>query len=334
MDPVTIGLLGVDAVTSAINMRRGNQDMARIEGELGAMGDSANYTLSGDYNQMVNMALNAPQLGVSAAERGFGDQAAMAAQYGSRGIGALGAANRQQVDTLNALEQQRQQNIQGALGTRAGADQAVMNANTAQDIAEFTAERNRLLQEKAAAQDMINAGISGFTNLGGAALSGVAGGLMSSEGFGTGFGQGLESFSNPAGGTGGGGNQTNTLLDLLTRRADGGVVGKYREGGNVQKETVKGDNVLIPAGPEDHDKVEYMITRMVKTADGVKKENLGLGTAGELYQKNLNDGSAQIINSGDLGSIQDGWEDYQRTGRVKNLIKFVGNVFKKPQFKK
>ena len=154
---------------------------------------------------------------------------------------------------------------------------------------------------------------------------------MSSEGFGTGFGQGLESFSNPAGvRSSGGGNQTNPLLDILSgygRR-------EYRKGGNVQKETVKGDNVLIPAGPEDHDKVEYMITRMVKTADGVKKENLGLGTAGELYQENLNDGSAQIINSGDLGSIQDGWEDYQRTGRVKNLIKFVGNVFKKPQFKK
>lgn len=310
--------------------------MARIEGELGAMGDSANYTLSGDYDRMVNMALNAPQLGIAAAERGYGDQAAMAAQYGSRGIGALGAASRQQTDTLNALDQQRLSGIQNALGTRAGADQAVMNANTAQDIAEYTAERNRLLEEKAGAQAMINAGISGFTNLGGAALSGVAGGMMSADGFSTGFGQGLESFSNPSGvGGSGGGSQTDTLLDILSRRyADGGTLGKFRKGGNVQKETVKGDNVLIPAGPEDHDKVEYMITRMVKTADGVKKEDLGLGTAGELYQENLNDGSAQIINSGDLGSIQDGWEDYQRTGNVKNLIKFVRNVFKKPQFKK
>ena len=311
--------------------------MARIEGELGAMGDSANYTLSGDYDRMVNMALNAPQLGVAAAERGYGDQAAMAAQYGSRGIGALGAASRQQTDTLNALEQQRLSGIQNALGTRAGADQAVMNANTAQDIAEYTAERNRLLEEKAGAQAMINAGISGFTNLGGAALSGMYGGFMGDGKFGADFGKGLESFSNPQG-TGTSGmtelQVARMINQALEGNANGGVVGNFAKGGNVQKEDVKGDNVLIPSGPEDHDKVEYKLIRMVKTANGVKEENVGTGTAGELYQENLNDTSMSVLNSGQFGSIQDGWEDYLRTGNVGRLIRNVGNVFKKPQFKK
>ena len=124
------------------------------------------------------------------------------------------------------------------------------------------------------------------------------------------------------------------IQQAMGNSRNGGVVGNFAQGGNVQKETVKGDNVLIPSGPEDHDKVEYMITRMVKSAKGVKTEPVGLGTAGELYQENLNDGSAQILNSGQFGSIQDGWEDYQRTGRVKNLMRNLKNVFKKPQFKK
>lgn len=311
IDPVSIGLAGVDLVTSGINFVRGKQDKERIEAELGAMGDSPNYTMSGDYDRMVNMALNAPQAGVAAAERSYGDQAAMAAAYGSRGVGALGAASRQQVDTLNQLEASRMANIQNALGTRASADQSVMNANVAQDISEYTAERNRLLEQQAAAQDAINAGISGFTNLGGAVLSGAASGAM-----GGGFGAGFQAFSNPAAGGGGGGNlDTATLLSLL---------GKNKAGGST--------NSYVSPGEEDHDTNEFLIARMVKTKNGgTKLVPEATSTGNELHQK-TEEGELEVLNSKQQSSIGDGYKDYKKTGRVKKLIKAVRDVFELPQF--
>mgnify|MGYP003116650428 CR=1 FL=1 len=309
IDPVSIGLAGVDLVTSGINAVRGIQDRKRIEGELNAMGDSPNYTLSGDYDRMVNMALNAPQTGVAAAERGYGDQAAAAAAFGSRGLGNLGAASRQQVDTLNRLEASRMSNIQNALGTRAGADQSVMNANVAQDISEYTAERDRLLQEKAAAQEAINAGISGFTNLGGAALSGTASALFTDKGFGAGF----EAFSNPE--VGGAGAMTPEQIRAALGLAQGGNTNSY-----------------LSPGEEDHDTNEFLIARMVKTKDGgVRLKAEATSTGKELHQK-TKDGELEVLNSDQQGSIGDGYKDYKKTGRVSRLIKAVRDVFELPQF--
>ena len=309
IDPVSIGLAGVDLVTSGINAVRGIQDRKRIEGELNAMGDSPNYTLSGDYDRMVNMALNAPQTGVAAAERGYGDQAAAAAAFGSRGLGNLGAASRQQVDTLNQLEASRMSEIQSALGTRAGADQSVMNANVAQDINEYTAERDRLLQEKAAAQQAINAGISGFTNLGGAALSGTASALFTDKGFGEGF----EAFSNPA--VGGSGSMTPEEIKRLLGLAQGGNTNSY-----------------LSPGEEDHATNEFLNARMVKTKDGgVRLKAEATSTGKELHQK-TKDGELEVLNSDQQGSIGDGYKDYKKTGRVSRLIKAVRDVFELPQF--
>ena len=312
IDPVSIGLAGVDLVTSGINAVRGIQDRKRIEGELNMMGDSPNYTLSGDYDRMVNMALNTPQTGVAAAERGYGDQAAAAAAFGSRGLGNLGAASRQQVDTLNQLEASRMSNIQNALGTRAGADQSVMNANVAQDINEYTAERNRLLEERAGAQQAINAGISGFTNLGGAALSGTASALFTDKGFGEGF----EAFSNPAtSGTGGSNVDASTLLRLLSQKEEGGSTNAY-----------------LSPGDEDHDTNEFLIARMVKTKDGgVTLKAEATSTGKELHQK-TKDGELEVLNSKQQDSIGDGYKQYKKTGRVSRLIKAVRDVFELPQF--
>ncbi len=194
MDPVSLGLMGVDLVTSGINFVRGRQDRAAAEAALGAMGDAPNYTLTSDYDRMVNMALNAPQTGQAMAERTFGDQAAAAASFGSRGLGSLNAASRNLATTSADLEAQRLQSIQSALGTRASAAQQVDTANVARAQETYDIERDRLLAEKAASQEAINAGISGFTNLGGGLLSGL-GGALSSD---TTFGKGLEGFLNPS----------------------------------------------------------------------------------------------------------------------------------------
>ena len=315
MDPVTIGLMGVDAVTSLINMKRGKEDIERIESELNAMGDSPNYTLSGDYDRMVNMALNAPQTGVAAAERGYGDQAAAAAAFGSRGLGNLAAASRQQVDTLNQLEASRMSNIQNALGTRAGADQSVMNANVAQDINEYTAERNRLLEEQAAAQQSINAGIEGFTNLGGGLLSGIAGGLSGDST----FGAGLESFINPTGTGGVGTIGQNQLLNFLQAQQN-----PQKEGGTT--------NAYLSPGKEDHDTNEFIIARMVKAKDGSISLKAEATTTGKELHQETKDGELEVLNSDQQDSIGDGYKHYKKTGRVARLIKAVRDVFELPQF--
>lgn len=312
MDPVTIGLMGVDAVTSLINMKRGREDKAAADAALGAMGDSPNYTLSADYDRMVNAALNTPQVGAAAAERTYGDQAAAAAAFGSRGLGSLGAAGRTQSETLNSLEQARLANIQSAFGTRAGADQSVMNANVAREQQLFDAERARLLQEQAAAQQSINAGIEGFTNLGGGLLSGIAGGLNPN----TTFGAGLESFINPAVTGGGGSNQ---LLNLLAAQQN-----PQASGGTT--------NAYLSPGKEDHDTNEFVIARMVKTKDGgmtLKAEATSTGK--ELHQK-TKDGELEVLNSDQQDSIGDGYKHYKKTGRVARLIKAVRDVFELPQF--
>lgn len=312
IDPVSIGLAGVNLFTSGINAVRGSQDKKRIEAELGAMGDSPNYTMSSDYDRMVNMALNAPQAGVAAAERSYGDQAAMSAAYGSRGIGALGAANRQQVDTLNQLEASRTANIQNALGTRASADQSVMNANVAQDISEYTAERDRLMQEQAAAQEAINAGISGFTNIGGSLLSGAASSAM-----GGGFGAGFEAFSNPTSGAGGGGYSLSEAAKIL---------------GLTQNKAGGSTNSYVSPGDEDHDTNEFLISRMVKTKSGATKLIPEATSTGKELHQSTKDGELEVLNSKQQDSIGDGYKDYKKTGRVKKLIKAVRDVFELPQF--
>ena len=309
MDPVTIGLMGVDAVTSLINMKRGREDKAAADAALGAMGDSPNYTLSADYDRMVNAALNTPQVGAAAAERTYGDQAAAAAAFGSRGLGSLGAAGRTQSETLNSLEQARLANIQSAFGTRAGADQSVMNANVAREQQLFDAERARLLQEQAAAQQSINAGIEGFTNLGGGLLSGVAGGLSADST----FGAGMESFLNPA--VGGAGSMTPEQIRRALGLAQGGATNAY-----------------LSPGKEDHDTNEFVIARMVKTKDGgmtLKAEATSTGK--ELHQK-TKDGELEVLNSDQQDSIGDGYKHYKKTGRVARLIKAVRDVFELPQF--
>lgn len=306
IDPVSIGLMGVDAVTSFINMKRGKEDMARIEQDLGAMGDAPNYTLSSDYDRMVNMALNTPQTGVAAAERGYGDQAAAAAMYGSRGLGSLGAATRQQADTLNALEAQRLGNVQNALGTRAGADQSVMNANVARAQNMYDAERARLLQEKAGAQDAINAGISGFTNLGGGLLSGLAGGLSSNST----FGAGLESFLNPAAGS--------------LSSADSAELAAYRKALGQKDGGRVGKNGFITPGVEDHDKNEFAIVNLkTGSVDGIS-------TGRELHQEN-EDGTASVTNSKQNESLHDGYKKWKK-GNWKAAWRAMKEVFESPQF--
>jgi hypothetical protein len=309
IDPVSIGLMGVDLVSSGINYFRGKQDLRRLEGDLAAMGDSPNYTLSGDYDRMVNMALNAPQTGLSMAERAYGDQAAAAGAYGSRGLGSLNAASRNLAATTADLEAQRLNKIQGAIGTRAGAEQQVMNANVGQDIRDYNVERNRLLEEKAAAQEAVNAGITGALNLGGGAVSGLAGGLMNiggDGGFLGGLGTGLEGYLNP------------TQIPIPASA----------------KGTKTAKNAFVSDGPENHDKNEYLIARMVKTASGgMKLEPVATSTGGELHQE-TNDGEISVLNSNQVSSVQDGYEDYKRTGKVARLIEAARNIFELPQFKK
>lgn len=95
-------------------------------------------------------------------ERTYGDQAAAAAAFGSRGLGSLGAAGRTQSETLNSLEQARLANIQSAFGTRAGADQSVMNANVAREQQLFDAERARLCRSKLPHRNQSTQGLKGL----------------------------------------------------------------------------------------------------------------------------------------------------------------------------
>lgn len=353
MDPVTIGLMGVDAVTSFINMRRGKQDKAAAEAALGAMGDAPNYTLSADYDRMVNAALNAPQLGQAAAMRGYGDQAAMAAQYGSRGIGALGAASRQQTDALNALEQQRVQSVQSALGTRAGAMQNVMDANVLRGQQTYDIERDRLLGEKTASQEAINAGISGFTNLGGGLLSGLAGFAMEDYK----FGDAMQSFLNPSssdfkstgtggsgygGGFGGGYGGGGIGFGYGSGYGSGSPFGekglKTNEEGKKANEDysdlplLKPGDSIVTDGPEDHDKLEYLIAKMVKTSKGIRLKPVARSTGKERHQVNR-DGEITVTNSKQEKSLQDSYERFKKTGNWKIPIRAMKNIFEKARFK-
>lgn len=337
-------------------MRRGRQDKAAAEAALGAMGDAPNYTLSADYDRMVNAALNAPQLGQAAAMRTYGDQAAMAAQYGSRGIGALGAAGRQQVDALNALEQQRIQGVQSALGTRAGAMQNVMDANVLRGQQTYDIERDRLLGEKAASQEAINAGISGFTNLGGGLLSGAAGFAMKDYT----FGSGMEGFLNPAsggfsrpktsaGGYGGYGapgssqgvpvpqgvSDTGGLLNWLGGFKGGGQTNEKGKKANEDYSDLpllKPGDSIVTDGPEDHDKLEYLIAKMVKTSKGIRLKPVARSTGKERHQVNR-DGEITVTNSKQEKSLQDSYERFKKTGNWKIPIRAMKNIFEKARFK-
>lgn len=321
MDPVTIAMLGTQAIQSGVNYFRGKQDLSRIGAELDAMGDSPNYTLSSDYDAMVNMALNAPQQGMAMAERAYADQAAAAGQYGSRGLASLGAASRQAAQTMAGLEQQRMQGMQSALGLRAGAEQSVMNANVAQDISEYTAERNRLLAEQAAAQEAVNAGITGGINIAGGLIAGGASGMQGDT-----FGSGMEAFLNPT--TAGAGSMTPDQI----RRALG-----LKNGGTTAKEGVKtlspGDS-MVTEGPEDHDKLEYLIAKMVKAKDGklVGLEPVARSTGGESHTV-TKDGEVEVNNSKQLGSMKDGYDEYKRTGNWRKPINAMRRVFEQVQFK-
>lgn len=318
--------MGVDLVSSGINYFRGKKDLQRLEGDLAAMGDSPNYTLSGDYDRMVNMALNAPQTGLSMAERAYGDQAAAAGAYGSRGLGSLNAASRNLATTTADLEAQRLQSIQGAIGTRASADQQVLNANTSQDISEYEAERSRLLAEQAAAQESVNAGITGGINLAGGLLSGASAGVM-----GQGFGAGMEAFLNPTAGTFQQGPNSNLSQGIPT----GAKFNPYT-GQPIAKQGIKtlspGDT-LVTEGPEDHDKLEYLISRMVKTKNGIKLQPVAKSTGGESHTVDK-DGEIEVNNSKQLGSMKDGYDEYKKTGNWKKAMKAMRNVFEQIQFNK
>lgn len=330
MDPVTIAMLGTQAIQSGVNYFRGKQDLGRIGAELDAMGDSPNYTLSSDYDAMVNMALNAPQQGMAMAERAYADQAAAAGQYGSRGLASLGAASRQAAQTMAGLEQQRMQGIQSALGVRAGAEQSVMNANVAQDLSEYTAERNRLLAEQAAAQEAVNAGITGGINVAGGLIAGAASGMQ-----GTGFGSGMEAFINPQSGSSTSSSDLEKLLALYglqpqpKQNANGGVT-NAKEG----VKTLSPGDSMVTEGPEDHDKLEYLIAKMVKAKDGrlVGLEPVARSTGGESHTV-TKDGEMEVNNSQQLGSMKDGYDEYKRTGNWKNAINAMRRVFEQVQFK-
>lgn len=328
MDPVTIAMLGTQAIQSGVNYFRGKQDLGRIGAELDAMGDSPNYTLSSDYDAMVNMALNAPQQGMAMAERAYADQAAAAGQYGSRGLASLGAASRQAAQTMAGLEQQRMQGMQSALGLRAGAEQSVMNANVAQDLSEYTAERNRLLAEQAAAQEAVNAGITGGINVAGGLIAGAASGMQ-----GTGFGSGMEAFINPQAGSSTSSSDLQRLLALYgglpPQQANGGVT-SAKEG----VKTLSPGDSMVTKGPEDHDKLEYLIAKMVKAKDGrlVGLEPVARSTGGESHTV-TKDGEMEVNSSQQLGSMKDGYDEYKRTGNWKNAINAMKRVFEQIQFK-
>ena len=330
MDPVSLGLMGVDLVTSGINFVRGRKDKAAAEAALGAMGDAPNYTLSSDYDRMVNMALNAPQTGQSMAERAFGDQAAAAASFGSRGLGSLNAASRNLATTSADLEAQRLQSIQGALGTRAAAAQQVSDANVLRGQQTYDIERDRLLAEKAASQEAINAGISGFTNLGGGLLSGV-GGMLSSD---TTFGEGMQAFLNPSQANFSGSDLSKLSLDeFLALKAR--QTGQKAQGAKTNYKDVpllrQGDSI-VTEGPEDHDKLEYLIARMVKTSNGVELEPVARSTGKERHQVN-EDGELTITNSEQEKSLQDSYERFKKTGDWKIPIRAMKNIFEKARFK-
>jgi hypothetical protein len=325
MDPVTIGLMGADLVAGGINYFRGRKDRAAAEAALGAMGDSPNYTLSSDYDRMVNMALNAPQLGVAAANRAYADQAAMAGAYGSRGLGSLNQAARTNVDALNALGQSRLDQIQGAIGTRAGAAQGVMDANVSRAQSLYDAERERLLAEKAGAQDMMNAGITSAINLGGGLLAGGAGALTS----GTTFGQGLEAFYNPSQANLGGGFSFSSVSDDAFR-AEMEKRGLAKDGGRIKK--LKAGDSIVTDGPEDHDKLEYLIARMVKTKNGTKLEPVATSTGQERHEIN-GDGEITVTNSKQEKSLQDGYEEGEKTGNWGKAIAAMKRIFSQERFK-
>lgn len=320
MDPITIALLATKGVTAATNFFRGRNDIREAEAGIDNLGGVPNYTMSGDYDRMVNMALNAPQTGLAMAERAYADQAGAAGAYGSRGLGSLNAASRNLAQTTAGLEAQRLSNIQSAIGTRAGADQAVMNANTAEAIGERQFNRDRLYAELDQAMATKDAGIEGLINLGGGLAAGVA-----SAAAGTGFGAGVNSFINPAS-AGGTGSFSPQQLAQLQAMLGSGVPGS--------KHGSKTSSSFVTEGPEDHDKLEYLISKMVKTRDGIKLKPVARSTGKERHQVN-NDGELTIINSSQETSLQDGYEkDKSRgDGSFRALGRAAAKIFEQSRFK-
>lgn len=308
IDPVSIGLMGLDAVTGFINMRRGARGMQEADANLAAMGDAPNYTLSADYDRMVNAALNAPQLGQAAAERAYGDQAAAAAMYGSRGLGSLGAAAQNQANTLNSLEQQRIQNIQNAYSGRAGAAQGVMDANVLRGQQTYDIERDRLLEAKTQAEALRTAGQSSLFNIGGGLLAGATG--LVAPGEQNTFFAGLQTFLNP--------QEVTATTPAVAR-------------GMRVKELKAGDSIKTK-GPEDHDKLEYLISKMVKTKNGVRLEPVARSTGQERHQVN-SDGEITVTNSKQEKSLQDGYEHGEKTGDWSEAIDAMRRIFSQKRFK-
>jgi len=312
MDPITIALLATKGVTAGMNLIRGNQDIREAEAGIDNLGGVPNYTMSGDYDRMVNMALNAPQTGLAMAERAYADQAGAAGAYGSRGLGSLNAASRNLAQTTAGLEAQRLSNIQSAIGTRAAADQAVMNANTAEAIGERQFNRDRLYAELDQAMATKDAGIEGLINVGGGIVAGGASALM-----GQGFGAGVDSFINPSGGSG------LSAAELAKIKA---LIGS--------KHGSKTSSSFVTEGPEDHDELEYLISKMVKTRDGIKLKPVARSTGKERHQVN-NDGELTIINSSQETSLQDGYEQDKRRGdgSFRALGRAAAKIFEQSRFK-
>lgn len=313
MDPITIALLASKGVQAGINYFRGNEDLNQAQDEYDNLGGVPNYTLSGDYDRMVNMALNAPQTGEAMAERAYADQAEAAGAYGSRGLGSLNAATRNLATTTSGLEAQRLQGITSALGTRAGAEQSVLNQNTAADIQERNFDRNRIMNNMAAAGATRDAGIEGMLNIAGAGVAGLAGGLQA-DNFGAGFGSGFESFYNPT-------NQS--------RIPPGAKYDPY----TGMPVADKGATFMTP-GKHDHNTNEFMIARMVKTAKGTKLEPMGVTTGSELHEFNEDD-SMSVYTGEMVDSLHDGYLKDKKKGRKGGALRRAARaIFEKNRFKR
>ncbi len=93
----------------------------------------------------------------------------------------------------------------------------------------------------------------------------------------------------------------------------------------------QGDSI-VTEGPEDHDKLEYLIARMVKTSNGVKLEPVARSTGQERHEVN-EDGELTITNSKQEKSLQDSYERFKKTGDWKIPIRAMKNIFEKARFK-
>jgi len=318
MDPITIALLASKGIQAGVNLFRGDQDIDQAESDLAAIGGVPNYTLSGDYDRMVNMALNAPQTGVAMAERAYADQAAAAGAYGSRGLGSLNAATRNLATTTAGLEAQRLQGITSALGTRAGAEQSVLNANTAQAIKERDFARNMAYQNLSQAQATRDAGLEGLINIGAAGVAGVSGGLQAQNAgasFGSGFGAGFESFYNPT---------------PVYNQVTGEQIKFTDKGGRIAD---KGASFVTP-GEHNHDTNEFLISRMVKTANGTKLVPMGVSTGNERHEENADKSMTITTKQQDQG-LHDAYLEDKKKGRLNGALgRAAKMLFEQNRFKR